>query len=292
MALRSLHVKNLTQECIARADTHRPFWRKSLVHKAYRHAWMPTRENCTDVMLSGDKTSTYIQMKLATHKLDRSSVDNDRTVSTDAQAQRFLFNSVFLDPGQKAFQTFYSPEGLCGTIGEGFADTIYGMAMAHDKLYQESRARHVTRANQQRMRLQCYMIRIKLRRKIHELHDQTISFLCNHFNHVFIPPYATDAEGVGCAAGDYSYSQVFTKHHMALAIHHDFSHKLKASAMSHGTRVYVIGEEFTTKTCGCCGHIQSVGLQRVFNCQKCGLVIDRDLNAARNICLKALSLLL
>lgn len=290
MALRSLHIKNLTQECIARADTHRPFWRKSLVNKAYRHAWVPTRENCTDVLLA-DQASTYIQTKLAKSMLNMSGVDNGR-VLTDTRTQKFLLNTVFLDPGQKAFQTFYSPEGLCGTIGEGFADTIFCMAKAHDKLYQESCGRDVSRAQQQRMRLQCHMIRIKLRRKIHELHDQTISFLCNHFNHVFIPPYAMDAEGVGCAIDEYPYSQVFSKHHMALAIHHDFSHKLKASAVSHGTRVYMIGEEFTTKTCGCCGHIQTVGSQRVFNCQKCGLTIDRDLNAARNICLKALSILL
>jgi len=39
----------------------------------------------------------------------------------------------------------------------------------------------------------------------------------------------------------------------------------------------------STKTCSRCGHVQDVGLdERVFRCEECGLVIDRNLNAAIN----------
>jgi putative transposase len=230
-------------------------------------------------------------MKLATCLLDVNAADEDcRVLTTGRSAQpRFLFNTVFLDPGEKAFQTFYSPEGLCGTIGEGFAETMYQMAKSHDKLYRESSGRGVSHTDQQHMRMRCQLIRVRLRHMIQDLHEQTISFLCNHFNHVFIPPYATTATAYRIAEED--SSSIFS-HKMALSIHHDFWQKLKTTAQDNGTRVYMIGEEFTTKTCGCCGHIQTVGSQRVFNCQQCDLTIDRDLNAARNICLKTLSLLM
>jgi putative transposase len=40
----------------------------------------------------------------------------------------------------------------------------------------------------------------------------------------------------------------------------------------------------SSKTCSECGHIQDMPLkERVFNCEECGLSIDRDHNAARNI---------
>ncbi|MGI0075983.1 MAG: RNA-guided endonuclease InsQ/TnpB family protein [Nitrosopumilaceae archaeon] len=40
----------------------------------------------------------------------------------------------------------------------------------------------------------------------------------------------------------------------------------------------------TSKTCSCCGSVQSMPLQvRIFDCYECGSVLDRDFNAAVNI---------
>jgi putative transposase len=40
----------------------------------------------------------------------------------------------------------------------------------------------------------------------------------------------------------------------------------------------------STKTCSCCGHIQDMPLdKRIFDCEKCDLVLGRDVNAAINI---------
>lgn len=41
----------------------------------------------------------------------------------------------------------------------------------------------------------------------------------------------------------------------------------------------------STKTCNCCGNkVKSIPLgQRIYSCEKCGSVIDRDYNAALNI---------
>jgi len=45
-----------------------------------------------------------------------------------------------------------------------------------------------------------------------------------------------------------------------------------------------INPAYTTQTCSCCGHRQQMPLnERIFRCEKCGLVIGRDLNAAINI---------
>ena len=46
----------------------------------------------------------------------------------------------------------------------------------------------------------------------------------------------------------------------------------------------------TTKSCSRCRHHQALNLsQRVFECERCGLVLDRDWNAAINICVEGAS---
>ncbi|MEA5500421.1 RNA-guided endonuclease TnpB family protein [Limnoraphis robusta Tam1] len=50
--------------------------------------------------------------------------------------------------------------------------------------------------------------------------------------------------------------------------------------------VVVLADRFypSTKTCSNCGHVQEIALkERVFNCQACGVSIDRDLNASLNL---------
>lgn len=48
----------------------------------------------------------------------------------------------------------------------------------------------------------------------------------------------------------------------------------------------------SSKTCSCCGHTQNMPLQkRTYRCPSCGMVMDRDLNAARNILAEGLRML-
>lgn len=56
-------------------------------------------------------------------------------------------------------------------------------------------------------------------------------------------------------------------------------------------RVVICDEAYTSKTCGQCGHLHlRLGGAKTFKCPSCSLVVDRDVNAARNILLKNASL--
>lgn len=48
----------------------------------------------------------------------------------------------------------------------------------------------------------------------------------------------------------------------------------------------VVTEEYTSKTCGKCGHMSDKYKNRVKECEKCNNKINRDLNGSRNILLK------
>lgn len=61
--------------------------------------------------------------------------------------------------------------------------------------------------------------------------------------------------------------------------------KLEHAVVKTGSRLVRVDARNTTKTCSACGWIKESMLlsERVFRCEKCGLVLDRDINAARNI---------
>lgn len=65
-----------------------------------------------------------------------------------------------------------------------------------------------------------------------------------------------------------------------------FREMLKYKLEQNGGQLIKVGKWYpSTKTCNCCGNkVKSIPLgQRIYSCEKCGTVIDRDYNAALNI---------
>jgi putative transposase len=89
---------------------------------------------------------------------------------------------------------------------------------------------------------------------------------------------------------DLNVSGLLKHHHLAQAIGDvgfgEFRRQLTYKAAWYGCRVIVADRWFaSSKTCSGCGWAdESLTLaDRTFRCQACGLVIDRDLNAAKNL---------
>ena len=84
-----------------------------------------------------------------------------------------------------------------------------------------------------------------------------------------------------------------TKDDLLKLSHYRFRQRLYEKTKEYKNfRVYTINESFTTKTCTNCGYIKNnVGSAKIFNCDKCFIKIDRDINGARNIFLKYVHIL-
>ena len=87
-------------------------------------------------------------------------------------------------------------------------------------------------------------------------------------------------------------------HHLAQAIgevgFYEFKRQLLYKASWYGSRVVLADRwEPSSKTCSSCGWIdEDLTLSdRTFRCEQCGLVLDRDLNAAINLVHRAGSFL-
>jgi putative transposase len=89
---------------------------------------------------------------------------------------------------------------------------------------------------------------------------------------------------------DLNVSGMLKNHHLAQAIgdvgFYEFRRQLSYKAAWYGCHVLVASRwEPTSKACSGCGwHDDDLSLaDRVFGCEQCGLVLDRDLNAAINL---------
>ena len=67
-----------------------------------------------------------------------------------------------------------------------------------------------------------------------------------------------------------------------------FKQRLKYKCNVNGVNSGFIDEWMTSKMCSKCGEIYTnLGGNKIYTCEYCGLIIDRDINGARNIHIKA-----
>ncbi|MDE1861184.1 MAG: transposase [Candidatus Micrarchaeota archaeon] len=97
------------------------------------------------------------------------------------------------------------------------------------------------------------------------------------------------------AVEDLQIQNMVKNHRLAGAIHNAswnrFIQLLSYKAESAGLRIEKVDARNTSKTCSNCGNIQDMPLsERIYNCQRCAMSKDRDINASINILHRATTL--
>jgi putative transposase len=200
-------------------------------------------------------------------------------------------HSVFLDPGVRTFQTYYSPEGEVGKVGDEYYKEVERDLLKVDTLTSVS-----TKANKktkEKIKARCSKLRTKVKNRVADLHNKTMKHLCDRFQHIYLPSFGV--KGMVSTHKDEDLPKRLrnigkkTVRAMLTLGHYTFQTKLKTYADSRGRTLTIVDESYTTKTCGRCGRVnEKVKGNKFFKCEKCLLKLDRDVHAARNICLKTL----
>lgn len=194
-----------------------------------------------------------------------------------------ISNIVALDPGVRTFQTGFGINGTCFEAGKKQTELIKKL---HEKIdYLKSKQSETNRRSSiYHMKKRIEIWNKKIYDVISNLHNQFGSFLCKEYDKIFLPRFETSGM-------QESYKlQSVTKRMMSSLRHFDFQNKLKCLCDKYGKKLYLVSEEYTSKTCGFCGMLNDIGGSKDYKCD-CGMDIDRDINGARNILIKSLTII-
>lgn len=118
---------------------------------------------------------------------------------------------------------------------------------------------------------------------IDDLQWKTIKYLTNNYNNILL--------------GDMSAKSIIDKKKSILkgemknacerTRYYQFQQRLEYKCKIYGIRYKLVDEKYTSKTCSICGNINDkLGGNKIYKCNKCENIMDRDINACRNIYIK------
>lgn len=244
------------------------------------------------------KENAFIRLSAREAKKLPSTIDSDFKIFKDHHAWYALFSIptepttknknrqsiISLDPGQRTFLTGYSPnQDLVVSIGEHVADKVYVLHNKLDTLKSiKDKSKNKKKRNSIKRRL--HIINLKIRNLINDMHNQSGSWLSKTFGKILLPTFGTSRMQQGTTIGS------TTKRRLQCLSHYKFQQKLKWLCHKNGSKLFLVEEDYTTKTCGKCGVINNnVGSNKTFICDYCDCMMNRDHNGARNIYIKTMT---
>jgi putative transposase len=186
-----------------------------------------------------------------------------------------------LDPGVRSFMTLYSPtHGICYKIGNGDISRIFRLCKGLDKLLQKKKTWRIGRAQKR--------LRFRIKNLVDEVHWKTIHFLTTNFKNIILPPFEVSQ----MVKRKNRKLRKKTVRQMLCWRHYTFKMRLQDYVSRlEDTKLYIRGEEYTSKTCTSCLNIKhNLGGSKIYKCKHCNVIVDRDNVGARNIFIKNASL--
>lgn len=216
--------------------------------------------------------------------------------NTEQKTKIEKLNAVSLDPGVKIFQTAYDTEGSSYLIGENDIEKLNQMSKIADRMrngikrtvMNNKKVFYKTTNEKERKGLikAAENVEQKIKNKISDMHRKTANFLCEKYDTVIIPNFQTKQMAEKKDENGKWKRKIGkdTTRKMIRWGHYQFRQLLIAKGEATGTNVYIGTEEWTSKTCGNCFYINhKLKGERTLECENCGYICHRDVNAARNI---------
>lgn len=188
---------------------------------------------------------------------------------------------ISLDPGIRTFLSGFDTRNTI-EIGDKANEKMYPLLKKLDRYIGRAKTAKTKKSKH------VFLMRIKqLRRRIKnlqmELHKKTSTWLCKNYNHVIIPNF--ESKEMSKKRGRKIRTK--TVRQMTVLGHKTFIERLKTKAEEMNVKVVLVDESYTSKTCASCENEKKNKFTgKRYNCQRCGLNIDRDTNGAINIAKK------
>ena len=192
-----------------------------------------------------------------------------------------------IDPGVRTFATVYSENEIL-ELGSNMNDKLGILINERKNKFNEYKIsikhKKTNLNNYTNARQEYRLINEKIKNKINDFHYKMITKLMD-YSIIFIPKLNVNRLLIGDLT-------VKTKQMLKIESHSLMLKRLKDKSEEKGTKIEVITEFMTTKTCSNCFEINDPKKEKIYNCIYCGFVQDRDINASKNIYLQQISKLL
>lgn len=201
----------------------------------------------------------------------------------DKKYEKPKVDTISLDPGVRTFLYGYSPDGIVSELNPN-KNKLKCKINRINKLIKLIGEKKIK--NDIRIKRKLTLLRTKIKNFIDDFHWKTINYLVKNYNNIIIPKFGV--KNMVRKDGRKINKEIVKE--LLILSHFSFRNKLIIKCDEYQRNLILTTEEFTTRTCGRCGVINNkVGCNKIFNCYKCDLNINRDLNGARNILLKYIS---
>jgi putative transposase len=189
---------------------------------------------------------------------------------------------VALDPGVRTFMTYFSEQSY-GWLEKDSNLFIQKLCFRLDRLISKissSPSQQKTRLKKPASRLRC-----KIKNLVKELHHKTARFLVDNFDVILLPTFET-SQMVSKSRRKLRNKSV---RQMLTLSHYEFKTFLNWKAWEQSKTVIDCNEAYTSKTVSWTGEIvKNLGGGKTIKSLSTGLKMNRDLNGARGIFLRAL----
>ncbi len=189
---------------------------------------------------------------------------------------------VALDPGIRTFLTFFSEDSF-GWLGQAANIKIQKLCFKLDRLISQISTAKSRR--KKRLKKAATRMRGKLKALVDELHKKIAKFLVDNFDVILLPNFETSQMS---KKGKRRIRSKSVRQMLSLS-HYKFKQFVKHKALEHNKIVVDVNEAYTSKTVSWTGEIiKNLSGSKIIKSPRDGRILDRDINGARGIFLRAL----
>ena len=128
-------------------------------------------------------------------------------------------------------------------------------------------------------------LRERLKNKVKDMHCKIINYLTNTYKTIVIGKWSTKA----VVKNETSVLNKINKRICLSMSFYKFLQRLEFKSKINKNDLHIVNECYTTMTCSVCGSLKkNLGGSKVYNCNECKNIMDRDVNSCRNILYKCL----
>jgi IS605 OrfB family transposase len=243
-----------------------------------------TRSICNNTLETSQNYLSFLEEikedKIVNRKIDVANrrIKNNSIYKNELNFRNYKTNNVndiAIDPGLRTFMTGISNDHTV-EIGTNFQDQVKKKLVRIDNL---TKNLNISKGRLDKL---VTKTRLNLKNKVNDYHWKIANHLINNYKHILIGNFSTKEMGE-------TDQQKMTKRIGQSMRFYTFKQRLQYKCYLNGIKYKEVDEYCTSKCCSSCGNFKKdLGASKIYNCTKCGLITDRDMNAAKNIYVKSI----